>query len=133
MTQKIIHTLFFTLSLFSTVPAFAAGKATVTVNAKTTQDGRVELTFKTTPADGLAINKEGPWKLELKSSGKLKFEKKEYKRADWKEDFAGFSLTSEPTKEKSDNVKYKLVAFICTKDKSQCFREVIEGASAVKW
>lgn len=111
----------------------AAGKAKVEVSAKVQADKRVELTFKTLPLTDLAINKDGPWKLELLSSGKLKFDKKEFKRAEWKEDIAGFTVVSSPAKTKGETIKYKLTAFICTKDKSQCFREVVEGVTNVNW
>lgn len=118
--------------IFST-DLFAAGRASIDVTAKAQPDKRVELTFKTLPANDLAINKDGPWKLEILNSGKLKFEKKEYKRGDWKEDIAGFTVISSPAKTKSEKIKYKLIAFICTKDKSQCFREVVEGTASVTW
>jgi hypothetical protein len=110
-----------------------ASKATVEVTALSQSDSRVQFTFKTIPIGDLVVNKEGPWKLEIISSGKLQFDKKELKRADWKEDIAGFSLTSAPAKTKSEKIKYKLVAFVCTKDKSQCFREVLQGDANVKW
>lgn len=118
--------------IFSTA-LLAAGRASIDISAKAQPDKRVELTFKTLPANDLAINKDGPWKLEILNSGKLKFEKKEYKRGDWKEDIAGFTAISSPAKTKSEKIKYKLIAFICTKDKSQCFREVVEGTSNVTW
>ncbi len=111
----------------------AAGKATVEVTALSQPDSRVQFTFKTVPHGDLVVNKEGPWKLEIISSGKIQFDKKELKRPDWKEDIAGFLLTSAPSKTKSEKIKYKLVAFVCTKDKSQCFREVVQGDANVKW
>lgn len=111
----------------------AASKATVEVTALGQPDSRVQFTFKTVPSGDLVVNKDGPWKLEIISSGKIQFDKKELKRADWKEDISGFSLTSAPAKIKSEKIKYKLVAFVCTKDKSQCFREVVQGDANVKW
>ena len=135
MLKKIdlIKSLAISFYLCASSSVLAAGKATVEVSAKGQADNRVELTFKTLPNADLAINKEGPWKLEVLSSGKLKFDKKEFKRGDWKEDIAGFTLLSSPAKTKNEKVKYKLTAFICTKDKSQCFREVLEGVAAVNW
>jgi hypothetical protein len=135
MLKKIdlIKSLAISFYLCASGSVLAAGKATVEVTAKVQADKRVELTFKTLPNADLAINKEGPWKLEVLSSGKLKFDKKEFKRGDWKEDIAGFTLLSSPAKTKNEQVKYKLTAFICTKDKSQCFREVVEGVANVNW
>ncbi|MEI6834840.1 MAG: hypothetical protein WCL28_12695 [bacterium] len=135
MLKKInlIKTIAISFCLCASGSVLAAGKATVEVIAKGQPDKRVELTFKTLPSADLAINKDGPWKLEVLSSGNLKFDKKELKRGDWKEDIAGFTLLSSPAKTKNEKVKYKLTAFICTKDKSQCFREVVEGVANVKW
>jgi hypothetical protein len=113
--------------------AFGAGKAQIEVTGKPQADKRIEFTFKTHPVGDLVINKEGPWKLEIISSGKIKFEKTEYKRTEWKEDVSGFTVLGSATKGKSETIKYKLVAFVCTKDKSQCFREVVEGSSKVSW
>jgi len=135
MFKKFRHfkilSIIFCVCVSSTV--LAAGKAKVEVSAKAQADKRVELTFKTLPSTDLAINKDGPWKLELLSSGKLKFDKKEFKRTEWKEDIAGFTVVSSPAKTKNETIKYKLTAFICTKDKSQCFREVVEGVTSVNW
>jgi hypothetical protein len=135
MLKKIdlIKTITISLYLCASSSVLAAGKATVEVIAKAQPDKRVEVTFKTLPSADLAINKDGPWKLEVLSSGKLKFDKKEFKRGDWKEDIAGFTFLSSPAKTKNEKIKYKLTAFICTKDKSQCFREVVEGVANVNW
>jgi hypothetical protein len=120
-------------SLTAMASGKAAGRATVEITALGQPDGRVQFTFKTVPSGDLVVNKDGPWKLDILSSGKIKFEKNELKRAEWKEDIAGFSLTSAPAKTKSEKIKFKLVAFVCTKDKSQCFREVLQGDTSVKW
>ena len=129
--KNLLVTLFVTCISFQ---AFAAGKAKVNVTAKKLNDQNVELTFKTIPADGLAINSEGPWKLEIKDPGQLKFEKMELKRSDWKDKEATFTQTGTVAgKGNSSSVSYKLTAFVCTKDKGQCFREVIVGTTDVTW
>jgi hypothetical protein len=135
MFKKFRHFKILAISFCISVPGsiLAAGKAKVEVSAKAQADKRVELTFKTLPSTDLAINKDGPWKLEILSSGKLKFDKKELKRADWKEEIAGFTMVSSPAKTKKETIKYKLTAFICTQDKSQCFREVVEGVTNINW
>lgn len=119
--------------LLTTSTGFAAGKAQVSVTAKATSGQKIELTFKTIPADGLAINEDGPWSLDVIDSGKISLTKKTYKRSDWKQDLAGFVITADATGQKSADIKYKLVSFICTKDKTQCFREVIDSAAKVSW
>ena len=130
---KLISVLGCSVLLTTTALAMKPGKANVEVTAKLQPDKGVELNFKTVPTGDLVINKDGPWKLQIVSAGKLKLEKNELKRADWKEDLAGFSLKSAPAKTKSETIKFKLTAFICTKDKSQCFREVIDSSAQVTW
>ena len=122
-----------TMLCFSAQSVLAAGKAQVDVSAKATPDKHVELTFKTSPAEGLSINPEGPWNLKITDAGGLKLEKMEFKRAEWKEQISGFTAKATPAKEKTGIIKYKLVAFICTKDKTQCFREVVETEAKVSW
>jgi hypothetical protein len=122
-----------TILCFSAQSVLAAGKAQVDVSAKATPDKHVELTFKTSPTDGLAINPEGPWNLKITDAGGLKFDKMEFKRPEWKEQISGFTAMATPAKEKTGIIKYKLVAFICTKDKTQCFREVVENEAKVSW
>ena len=134
MNAKKIKAILITMAtVLISSEAFGAGKAQIEVTGKPQADKRIEFTFKTYPVGDLVINKEGPWKLEIISSGKIKFDKTEYKRADWKEDLAGFTALGSASKGNSETIKYKLVAFVCTKDKSQCFREVVDGSSKVSW
>lgn len=129
---KILSSFIVAVSFAST--SLAAGKAKVEVSAKKLDGDRAEFTFKTLPADGLKINADGPWKLEIKDGGAAKFDKIELKKADWKEADATFVQAGKiKPKSKSTQVTYKLTAFICTQDKAQCFREVIEGKTEVKW
>ena len=118
---------------FASNQSFGAGKATVTVTAKKDKND-VRLSFKTVPAEGLAINAEGPWKLEIKPMSGLKADKSEWKRSDWNEATGEFEFTAHPqSKATSSDVPFKLTAFICTKDKTQCFREVIEQKAPITW
>lgn len=133
--MKTIHFFSIALSILSLASTtFAAGKARVEVSAKKLDADRAEFTFKTMAADGLKINSEGPWKLEIKDSGTVKFEKNEMKRSEWKEVDATFVQSAKvKAKTQSSLIAYKLTAFVCTQDKGQCFREVIEGKTDVKW
>ena len=132
-TKNFVLTLVTNLLLIWTPTAYAAGKALVSVTAKAVSNKKLELTFKTQPADGLVINHDGPWKLEIKEAGAIKPDKSEWKRAEWKEEIGGFIVTADPAGQKSADIKYKLIAFVCTKDKSQCFREVVENSAKVAW
>jgi len=112
---------------------FAAGKATIKVSPHL--DGnKTLLTFATIPGDGLKINGEGPWKLEIKSHKGFKPSNTEFKRPEWQEDVAGFQVPVTIEKGmKSGEVSYKMTTFVCTKDKSTCYREVVEGTEAFKF
>ena len=120
-------------SLLASTMTLAAGKATVEVTAKAQSGKKLELTFKTKPADGLVINHDGPWKLDIQNSGSIKPERTEYKRADRKEDTESFVVTAEHSGAKSGDIKFKMITFVCTKDKSQCFREVIDTNAKLSW
>lgn len=138
MNINLIYRNFLIIVLsIAAASAYASGKAssraTVNVTAKSVAGKKLELRFSTQPADGLVINHDGPWKLEIQDAGSIKLEKTELKRSDWKEDIGGFVVTANAEQKKSTDIKYKLIAFICTKDKTQCFREVIETTAKINW
>lgn len=114
--------------------ADAAKKATVNVTAeKGKNPGTFSVQFKTIAGNGLKINAEGPWKLDIKSATGLKFEKSEFKRDAWIESAAGFTaLGTNVGKAATADITYKLTAFVCTADKSMCYREVVENQATVK-
>ena len=107
----------------------------VTVKAKKSGD-KVALDFKVGVVGAIVINDEGPWSLQLKSHDGLKFKKTKFKKADFKKTAADLShkkiyveTDGKPTK-KSGKVEYKMVTFICTKNKEKCFREVHKGSTS---
>ncbi len=133
MKTQTLSSVILAATLFAS-NAFAAGKARVEVSAKKLDGDRAEFTFKTLAADGLKINSDGPWKLEIKDGGSVKFEKPQMKRTEWKEADATFVQPGKvKPKSNSTQISYKLTAFICTQDKAQCFREVIDSKADVKW
>lgn len=112
--------------------AKASSKATVQISSSKDK-GATKLVFKTVPNDGLVINHEGPWSLEIKNITGVKSNVKTLKRSDWKEDTATFDLpVVADASAKEADVQYKLVSFVCTKEKTQCYREVIEDNAKVK-
>ena len=120
-------------TFFMASAAFSAGKAKVHVTA-THANASLKLLFKTEPAEGLEINAEGPWKLDLKSAGPLIVGKQEWKRSDWKSEMAGFEVPAEfKGKESAAEITYKMTVFVCTKDHTQCYREVIDDKAKVTW
>ncbi|MEY4630388.1 MAG: hypothetical protein RIQ81_508 [Pseudomonadota bacterium] len=102
-------------------------QASVQVDWSAQGDGQLKFDFKTLPGKGLKINTEGPWSLEIKTHQGLVLEKTKMGRSDFKEDLAGFSMVSKPEK-KLGKITYKMVVFVCTENKSQCFRDVQQGS-----
>ena len=115
-----------------TLQSAPSAKAKVSVSSK--KEGKnVTLSFATLPGEGLKINGDGPWKLEIKDAKGIKLDKFELKRDAWKEDIAGFQVKGTPASDaKSLEIQYKMTTFVCTTDKSMCYREVVDGKESVK-
>jgi len=125
--------LFLTMALGGQAFAFDEPKnSSVAVEAKPLGQN-LQLAFKVSPRAGLHINLEGPWKLELKNAGGLAFAKTTLVRADMDEKLPGFVLTTTAKPAQvSGEVAYKLIAFVCTNDKTQCYRDVHTGKAPWK-
>ena len=114
-------------ALTQAVPAWAADHAAVAAAAKPAGGG-IAFEFKVNPAHGLHINMEGPWKLELTDTAGLAFAKTTLTKGEMDEKLPGFTIkTAGLPQAKSGDVGYKLTAFVCTDDKTQCFRDVLSG------
>jgi hypothetical protein len=107
-------------------------RATVEVKVDKKTKAANQMIFSTKPASGLIVNDEGPWKLEIKGSKGVDFKVKEVKRGEWIADVAGFRVDYSPVAGAKDaEVEFKMVTFVCTKDKSICYREVVSQKSKV--
>ena len=110
----------------------AAQKSKVEAKVEPSKSG-LAFHFHVVPDAGLHINQEGPWQLEIKTAPGLTFASTTLKKD--AVDFAlpGFTLaTTVPPSQSSGSVTYKLIAFVCTDDKAQCFRDVLNGEVAWK-
>ncbi|MCX6111299.1 MAG: hypothetical protein NTZ90_17015 [Proteobacteria bacterium] len=110
----------------------AAQKSKVEAKVEPSKSG-LAFHFHVVPDTGLHINQEGPWQLEIKAAPGLTFASTTLKKD--AVDFAlpGFTLaTTVPPSQSSGSVTYKLIAFVCTNDKAQCFRDVLNGEVAWK-
>ena len=95
-------------------------------------DGKKAVTFefKIVPNDGMVVTFDAPWKLDIKDKdGLAVFEKASLGKPDMDEKLPGFIVTSKPNAGSKGKLEYTLVAFICTKDKTACYREVHKGAA----
>lgn len=121
-----------TLLVFSVPSGFSqttttSKQASVDVTWSKQPDGDVRFDFKTKPAKGLKINIEGPWSLEIKEHSGLNLVKPKLGKSEFQEALPGFSLVSKPTA-KSGKIDFKMVVFVCTESKAQCFRDVQQGS-----
>jgi hypothetical protein len=92
------------------------------------------MTFKVVPKEGMAINMEGPWKLEIEAPEGTSLAKKTLEKADMDAKLPGFVVSGTlkgPIPKGGYVAPYKLIAFVCTADKTKCFREVHKGE--VRW
>jgi hypothetical protein len=109
---------------FGGKPEHSTVEATVAPGAS----DALTLTFKVVPKTGMKINLEGPWKLELKDAADLPLAKTTLVRADLDEGMTGYTVTTTAKPAKTEGtVNYSLTSFICTTDKTQCYREVHTG------
>ena len=109
-----------------------APKKSSSIEVVSSKDGdKLNLKFKTIPNKDMVINEDGPWKLEIKKSDGLKFSKTKFERAEVDFKIPGFSATTtaKPSTP-SGEVTYKYIAFVCTKDKTLCVRDVHEGTGS---
>lgn len=122
------RTLLIAGALLSAKMAFAFGApehSAVVIDAKD-QGTEKQFTVKITAKEGMAVNFEAPWKLEVKDHDGLALAKTSFVKADMDEKLPGFVVQGK-TEKPSGSFDYNLTAFVCTKDKTQCFREVHKG------
>jgi hypothetical protein len=128
---------FLALALASTIGGIALADgdhATVTVEAVPAAASNLEFHFTVVPAAGLHINMEGPWKLELTGTNGLTFAHTTFAKGDMDKAVPGrfvATTTAKPAAPAGD-VEYALTAFVCTDDKTQCYREVKKGKAGWK-
>lgn len=100
--------------------------STVDVQAKD-EGGKLQFTFKITPNEGHVVTLDAPWSLEL-GGDNLAFEKTKLKKPEMDDKIPGFVVaTTGAPKSATGDLTYKLVSFICKKDKTACYREIHEG------
>lgn len=89
---------------------------------------QMEFTFKVVASDGHTVTFDAPWKLDLKKHEGLTFETAALNKTTMDEKLPGWKVktTAQPAAGQGD-LEYQLIAFICTTDKTQCYREVHKG------
>ena len=113
---------------FLTTTALGFGKpehSGVVIDTANISGGK-QFTLKIKAMNNMVINFDAPWKLEIKGHEGLGLTKASYAKEDMDEKLPGFLVQSTPENPKG-TLEYSLTAFVCTKDKTQCFREVHSG------
>jgi hypothetical protein len=116
-------------SLVTSVAMGQAKHAKVEATAKTAANG-IEITLNVVPQNGNVINHEAPWKAELKAFDGLKVAAPAIKGEEAMKLAPTFVFKAEPQKA-SGKAEYSVTAFVCSKDKTNCYRDVVTGA--VEW
>ncbi len=127
--MRAMRTLIAVLVSCSAVPAFGFGKPENSkVESSAKLDGaNVQLTFKVLANEGHVVTLDAPWKLTLKTHDGLTFAQAAFSKKDMKEELPGWIVASTAASKATGDVSWELAAFICTKDKTSCYREVHEG------
>lgn len=115
--------------------AFGFGEPThskVEISAAPVGD-TMEFTFKIIANEGHKVTFDAPWKFELKKHDGLTFANSAFNKDNMDAAIPGFKVkTTAPAVGAAGDLEYSLVSFICTTDKTQCYREVHKGKYAWK-
>lgn len=122
--------------------AFSAMQTKATNSTLIIEQNDKEFQFKIEPNKGLAISTDGPWQLDIFNINSVESQKLTYKKSNFDEKIPGYKVSMDefkksiglsPSKSNSSTetklkfFNYKITAFICTIDKTKCFRDVIKG------
>jgi len=99
----------------------------IDVTSATTGE-QMEFTFKITANAGHIVTFEAPWKLDLKKHDGLVFSSSSFSKDNMDEALPGYKIkTNTKPGQKNGEFDFSLVSFICTSDKTTCYREVHKG------
>lgn len=124
-----MHRLFFVLVAAFIGLGFGNKPEHSSVEVTSTKKGEaLEFTFKVIAAPGIKVTLEAPWKLALKQSDGLAFAATDFNKAAMDDKLPGYVVaTSAAPGKDAGKLTYALTTFVCTDNKSQCFREVHNG------
>lgn len=79
-----------------------------------------------------AFSFEGtPWQFKIKAVEGAKFSQDKFTEKELNRDLPGYTLVSQKGVEKTGKMDYSFVAFVCTKDKTRCYREAHNAS--IEW
>lgn len=137
--MKLLATYF--LAAFTASQALAAVISKGTNSTLSIERTQENLVFKIEPHKDLAISPDAPWSVKLANVNNLSPETLNLAKKNFDLKIPGFkiALGTAQNKEKHGTAKdgdkkpipssfdYTLTAFVCTVDKTKCFRDVIKG------
>ncbi len=94
---------------------------------KSGKAGSIKLQIMVQPNEGLKLNFDAPWRLELLEAENIQFVNATLGKNDLDQASGAFRFNADLATKKPQAFKYKLTAFICTKDIARCYRQVFEG------
>lgn len=94
------------------------------------KDGSLALSFTISPEAGNVVNAEAPWKIELKKFDGLKVEAPLLKGDEVVKSLPTVIMKASPVAA-SGTAEWTVTAFVCSKDKTSCFRDAHSGK--VEW
>ena len=101
---------------------------TVSVSSVPLPDHNALFSFMVMPSVGFVPNYEAPWKLEI-FKNHLSIKDAQYSLV--RKDSSEFQICTERPPKKTESLKYRIVSYFCSTDKTSCFRNVSEGVT--KW
>lgn len=125
--MKYLAALLVTAGIISQL-AYSFGKPEHSIlesNVIENKDGSYKVQFKIKPKKDIKVTYDAPWSLTLKNAKGTVLTKDKFKKEDFKKELIGFSVDIKAAKNFSFD--YALAAFVCTKDKTRCYREVHKG------
>jgi hypothetical protein len=90
----------------------------------------VALRFAVSAGKGVHLNLDAPWSLQLDEVKGITLARSKFDKKDFDEKSGQFAVKVTKSA-KQGELRYKLVAFTCTADKKQCYREVHKGGVVV--
>jgi hypothetical protein len=126
MILKSLAGALFMVASSGAVAASAPEHSKVAISQKKDGDS-LAVVFKVEPNKGMNITLDAPWKLDVEAKD-LSFAKTTLAKSDMDTALPGFILKTVAKPAASQGqLKYTLTSFICTKEKTQCYREVHTG------
>lgn len=122
---SLLKKLLLPIFLLNAELAFSFGAPKHSKLEKQIQDSNIVL--KVVPEKGMQLTYDAPWSLKLKNQTNVTFEKLRLGKDDLDQKNGAFKFTASQTNQKWD-ADYELTAFICTKDKTRCYRETHKGS-----